>query len=85
MVPAEPFSANELFRVLEGVAGTESVGRPLPMLKGGLLCGRAGGGMLLVTARSRAGRGASEPELPSAGVPLGVPGPVPDEEEGVLL
>ena len=84
MVPDGPVSAKELTLVLDGVAGTDNVGRPLPMLKGGLLCGSAGGGMLLVPAKSRDGRGASDSELPSAGVPLGVPGPVPEDEEGVV-
>ena len=31
--------------MLKGVAGTDKVGRPLPILKGGLLCGRAEGGI----------------------------------------
>ena len=59
-VLAGALSANELFLVVEGVAGTDSVGRPLPILKGGLLCGRAGGGIELVAPRSLFGRLPSE-------------------------
>lgn len=46
-------SMYEEFRVLEGVAGTESVGRPFPMLKGGFACGSEGGGMEEKAASSR--------------------------------
>lgn len=51
-VLAGALSANEWFLVLEGVAGTDKVGRPLPILKGGLLCGSAGGGIELAAPRS---------------------------------
>lgn len=59
-VLAGALSAKEWFLVLEGVAGTDKVGRPLPILKGGLLCGRAGGGIELVAPRSLVGRDESE-------------------------
>jgi hypothetical protein len=60
VVLAGVLSAYELFRVLEGVAGTDKVGRPLPMLKGGLLCGSDGGGIEAAADRSRAMRGVSD-------------------------
>lgn len=40
--------------MLEGVAGTDSPGRPLPMPDGGLLIGSDGGGMDVAAASSRA-------------------------------
>lgn len=83
VVLAGVLSAYELFRVLEGVAGTDKVGRPLPMLNGGLLCGSEGGGIEAVADKSRATRGVCD-AWPSTGVPLGVLGSVPEDEEGVL-
>lgn len=47
-------SAKEGLRVLDGVAGTDNVGRPFPMLNGGFVCGRDGGGMDEKAASSRA-------------------------------
>ena len=41
-------------RVLDGVAGTDNVGRPFPMLNGGFECGTVGGGMDEKAASSRA-------------------------------
>jgi hypothetical protein len=77
-------STYDEFLVLEGVAGTDKVGLPLPILKGGFACGSDGGGIALVADKSRAAEVESEP---SAGVALGVPTPVPGadpDDEGVL-
>jgi hypothetical protein len=56
VVLTEFLSAYELFLVLDGVAGTDRVGLPLPILKGGLESGSEGGGIEAVADGSRESR-----------------------------